>query len=116
MTKKLNPTQTPDGILEVTPIDFKENGAGIKLIDVRRPEEFTGELGHIEGARLVTLGPELEAFLASSKKDEELVFVCRSGGRSGNATAFSLQAGFKRVYNLKGGMIEWNALGLPVAK
>ncbi len=52
----------------------------VKLIDVRRTEEFNGELGHIEGAELIPLGPELIEFLDSADKNQEVVFICRSGG------------------------------------
>lgn len=86
------------------------------LIDVRRPDEYNGELGHIEGATLVTLGPELENKLNEWDKDKTYVFICRSGGRSGQATAYAQSIGYKKVYNMMGGMLEWNRLGLPVSK
>ena len=86
----------------------------IKLIDVRRPDEFTGELGHIKGAQLITLGPELIRFLETANLEDEIVFVCRSGGRSGAATAESRLRGFKHTVNMTGGMIRWNQSGLPI--
>jgi flagellar capping protein FliD len=58
----------------------------VKLIDVRRPDEYIGEYGHIKGAKLLTQGIELENYLKQEDKDTEIVFICRSGGRSGNAT------------------------------
>ncbi len=78
------------------------------LIDVRNPDEFIGELGHIPGAQLKTLGPELENFLSETNKNAEIIFVCRSGVRSARATSLALSMGFHEVYNLEGGMIEWN--------
>lgn len=86
----------------------------IQLIDVRRPDEFTGELGHIKGARLIPLGPDLMLFLQTANPDDEIVFVCRSGGRSGAATAESRLRGFKHTVNMTGGMIRWNQSGLPI--
>ncbi len=56
------------------------------LIDVRRPDEYTGELGHIEGSKLVTLGPDLEKFLKETSKDTKILFICRSGARSAQST------------------------------
>lgn len=88
----------------------------VRLIDVRRPDEFNGELGHIEGAELFPLGPELIQFLDSADKSSEIVFICRSGARSGSATAESLRLGFKCPMNLTGGMLEWNLLKLPTVK
>ena len=89
----------------------------VLLIDVRRPEEFNNELGHVAGSKLVTLGPDLEDFLNSHNNREEfLVFICRSGARSGNATLLAREMGFKNVYNMTGGMIRWNDFELPVSR
>lgn len=85
-----------------------------ELIDVRRPDEFTGELGHIEGSRLVTLGPDLETELQALDKETTYIFICRSGGRSATATSYAQELGFKSVYNMIGGMLEWNRLGFPI--
>lgn len=87
-----------------------------RIIDVRRPDEFTGELGHIPGAELVTLGDELVDFLEDNDPNEEIVFVCRSGGRSGQATNFSLELGFTRTSNMVGGMLAWNEKGYRTEK
>ena len=58
----------------------------VLLIDVRRVDEFNGELGHIESASLYTLGPILTEFLESKSQDTEIIFICRSGVRSAQAT------------------------------
>lgn len=108
-----------DGIPEVTCEAVQASGAlvsdeKIKLIDVRRPDEFNAELGHIKGAKLITLGPDLIQFLETSDPEDEIVFVCRSGGRSAAATAESRLRGFKHSVNMTGGMIRWNQSGLPI--
>src|SRR3989338_3890595 len=60
--------QVVDGIPEVTVEDvfahlpFVEQKK-LKLIDVRRADEFNAELGHIPGATRVTLGEELNQYL-----------------------------------------------------
>ncbi len=87
------------------------------LIDVREPDEYRGELGHIAGAKLVPLrqlaerASELEAL-----KNREVVAICRVGARSTTAAAMLTGLGFERVWNLKGGMLEWNDAGLPVER
>jgi glyoxylase-like metal-dependent hydrolase (beta-lactamase superfamily II)/rhodanese-related sulfurtransferase len=87
------------------------------VLDVREPEEFVGELGHIEGAILVPLDalerrlPKLAGYL-----DREVVAVCRAGARSATAGAILRRAGFRRVENLAGGMLAWIAAGLPVQR
>lgn len=84
-----------------------------KIIDVRRDDEFDGELGHIDGAELKTLGPDLMDYLQDEDKDLQIVFICRSGGRSGQATQVARDMGFSNVSNMIGGMLEWNRLNLP---
>jgi rhodanese-related sulfurtransferase len=105
-----------DGIPEVSVEKVRSSLGAVKLIDVRRPEEFNNELGHIEGAKLVTLGPELTNFLQQGDRSQEIVFVCRSGGRSGHATVESQALGYKWTSNMVGGMIRWNEAGFPVSR
>lgn len=102
-----------DGIPTLSPQDVADI-PNVQIIDVRMPEEYTGELGHIEKAELVTLGPDLDNFLRESDKKKPLVFVCRSGARSGRATLDAMEVGFHEVYNMEGGMVQWNNLGLPI--
>lgn len=87
------------------------------VIDVREPEEFVGELGHIEGALLVPLDA-LERRLPKllGYTDRELLVVCRAGARSATASAMLRRAGFGKVYNLAGGMLAWVKAGLPVSR
>lgn len=73
------------------------------IVDVREPHETAA--GHIPGARLVPLGV-LEAHLGELPAHEEIVMVCRSGGRSAMATQMALSAGLKAV-NMSGGMLAW---------
>jgi hydroxyacylglutathione hydrolase len=115
MTTKI-PATINNGIAEVSCENVLAYLSTVQLIDVRGIDEFNGELGHIEGAKLMTLGPELTRFLETTDPNQNIVFVCRSGGRSGRATAESIQKGFKSTYNLLGGMIRWNDLKLPVKR
>lgn len=112
-TKRIFSPQVVDDVPEITPEDFKGSIGKVTLIDVRRPDEFNGELSHIPGAKLITLGPDLDSFLSSHNKDDEIVFVCRSGARSGRATLQSLKMGFSKCVNLQGGMLLWNQKKYP---
>jgi glyoxylase-like metal-dependent hydrolase (beta-lactamase superfamily II)/rhodanese-related sulfurtransferase len=85
-----------------------------RVIDVREADEFTGPLGHIEGASLIPLG-QLAGRIDEIETDTPLVTVCRSGGRSAQAWVMLRRAGFERVVNLTGGMLAWHELGLPVS-
>lgn len=108
-----------DGIPELSVAQVKEiseKDPSVQLIDVRRPDEFNGELGHMKGAQLVTLGPELTQFLKTGDKGKKIVFICRSGARSGQATLDSLALGYKFVANMTGGMLKWNEGKFPTEK
>jgi rhodanese-related sulfurtransferase len=107
-TRSLSPTQVKHLI---------DNAANIVIIDVRTPQEYDGELGHIEGAILRPVQeidqwtPEFE-----KNKNQEIIMVCRTGNRSGYATKYFHDKGFKNVYNMTGGMKAWNKDGLPVTR
>lgn len=104
-----------DDVPEITAEELLPVTAKVNLIDVRRPDEFTGPLSHISGAKLITLGPDLDNYLKSAPQDEDIVFICRSGARSGRATLQARALGFEKSVNLQGGMILWNEKKLPVS-
>ncbi len=106
---------SPDipGVQEIEPHELWEKKDQVEIIDVRRPDEFTGELGHVPGSKLIVLDT-LPDHISDLPKDRPVVFVCRSGARSGRATAFALREGFTNVFNMKGGMLLWNSLNLEV--
>jgi len=105
----------PGHFRDVTPADVVAHRGAVKLIDVRETHEFTGELGHIEGAELVPLAT-VAAAAEGWDKDAEIVLVCRSGGRSGRAADALARAGFTRVSNMVGGMLRWNDEQRSVAR
>lgn len=80
-----------------------ENGESINLIDVREVDEV--KAGHIPGIVNIPLGL-LEAKLPDLDKNKPYIMVCRSGGRSGQATAFLTSKGYD-VTNMVGGMLAW---------
>jgi rhodanese-related sulfurtransferase len=84
--------------------------SGALLLDVREPAEWRA--GHAPGARHIPLG-ELEGRLGELPRDQTLVVVCRSGGRSARATSVLTRSGFQAL-NLNGGMGAWASVGLTV--
>ncbi|MBC7753789.1 MAG: MBL fold metallo-hydrolase [Moraxellaceae bacterium] len=84
------------------------------IVDVRGPEEYFGELGHIKNSHQITLGDNLKQFLEGYNRSEEIVFVCRSGQRSQDAAKLGVSMGFQKVSHLGGGMLNWNECKLPV--
>ncbi|PCH83178.1 MAG: hypothetical protein COB89_01875 [Piscirickettsiaceae bacterium] len=91
-------------IAEVYPGDDVKK---FELIDVRRADEFTGNLGHINGAELMCLQDDIEQKLAQKDRTKHYLFICRSGGRSARAARIALALQFEHVYNLEGGMLAW---------
>jgi rhodanese-related sulfurtransferase len=90
--------------------------SGFLLVDVRRTEEFNAELGHIKGAVLKTLGPDLENYLETLDRQTNILFICRSGVRSASATLQAINNGFTNVFNMEGGMLGWNQKGFYTAQ
>lgn len=101
-------SRSGDGVPEVSVDWVRANRDQIRLIDVRTAEEFTGELGHIEGAENVLLDTVAEAAV-DWDRTQPLVTVCRSGGRSGRAAKTLEEMGFTRVSSMAGGMLVYNA-------
>lgn len=100
---------------DVTPAEVARGLPGHRLIDVRESGELVGELGHIAGVELVPLG--IIGTVASTwDRRAPLVMVCRSGNRSRRATQMLARMGFTSVHNMAGGMVRWNAEGLPVVR
>ena len=94
---------------------------GVKIVDVRRPDEWR-TTGVIPGSALLTafdangrFNPDFPAaFEALVNRDESVVLICQSGGRSiALARALSEQAGYTRIYNVAGGIAGWMEGGNP---
>jgi sulfur dioxygenase len=87
------------------------------LLDMREPDEFAGELGHIAGSILIPLRHlsrrvnEVEKF-----KGREIVAICRAGARSTTTAALLRELGFEHVRNLRGGILDWIEAELPVER
>lgn len=101
------------GIPEILPHWVEEHLSEVLILDVREKDEYSGSLGHIEGAKLLPLG-ELTKRAGELPTDKPIVAVCRSGARSAQAINILTQAGFKNTANLAGGMLRWRAEGLSV--
>lgn len=106
--------QTYAGLIEIEPEWVAEHLDELLLLDVRQPEERDERLGAIEGAQMLPLS-ELKAALPTLPRDKPVIAICHAGIRSGQASVLLRQAGFERVANVRGGMLVWHQLGLPVA-
>jgi len=100
---------------DVTPNDAVAMSSQVRLVDVREQDEWIGELGHMPGAELVPLATLPQAAAGWDHKAPVMV-VCRSGGRSSRAASWLVSNGFSSVMNMAGGMLEYNAAGLPAVR
>lgn len=87
----------------------------VVILDVRTPAEFME--GHIKGANLVPIQLFKYLYLGGKGiKNKKVLVYCRSGNRSVTASKALEEWGAKKVYNLKSGILEWKAAGLPLVK
>ena len=95
-----------DGIQEISATDLKarqDRGDKLFILDVREPHEY--QICNLNG-KLIPLG-ELPRRVNELDSSVEMVVHCRSGKRSADAIHFLQTAGFKKLWNLKGGVLAW---------
>jgi len=97
----------PAPIEQISPADLKalrDAGESFELLDVRTPGERA--IAQIEGSRL--LDQALHDELMLKDRHTALVFQCHHGMRSQAAAEYFQRAGFRRLYNLQGGIEAWS--------
>lgn len=98
--------------MDVTPQQTAQAlGAGTQIVDVREADELAE--GVIPGAHHIPLG-ELRSRLGELDRSLPVIAVCRSGRRSAAAADQLAAAGFS-ADTMAGGMLAWQAAGLPTA-
>ncbi|HEV2340742.1 MAG TPA: molybdopterin-synthase adenylyltransferase MoeB [Candidatus Acidoferrales bacterium] len=101
------PAKTSSAIPEITPKQLKsrlDQGDDIFILDVREPHEY--QICNLRGY-LIPLG-ELPKRMSELDSSREIVAHCRSGKRSGEAVEFLMKSGFRKISNLKGGILAWS--------
>ena len=92
---------------EIAPRELKsrlDRGDDLFILDVREPHEY--QICNL-GGHLIPLG-ELSRRVNELDSSREIVAHCRSGKRSAEAVEFLRSAGFRKVLNLKGGILAWS--------
>jgi len=93
---------------EITPIQLKQmmdDEVPFVLIDVREPHEY--DICKIPGSTLIPLG-DVPKRMNGLNSADEIVVHCRSGMRSAQAVDLLMKAGFRKIHNLKGGILAWS--------
>lgn len=99
--------------LDAADFQAKTQEAGVVVLDVRTRGEFNE--GHIANA--INIDVESDTFLneiAQLDKTKTYAVYCRSGRRSGLATEVMAKNGFTSIFNLNGGIIDWQNAGKPL--
>ncbi len=117
MSKSTSPDET---VVNLSPTELTQRPDSPLLIDVHSSLEYA--TGHAPNARNLSLPRILLGFGISQRflpqwfqelpKDQAIAVICLTAHRSPIAAKQLLKAGFTRVYNITGGMVEWHRLGL----
>ena len=88
----------------------------VVLLDVRTPQEYAGDSGHLAGAMLLPVD-DLEKQLPSLEqyKHRTIVAYCRSGHRSAKAAQLLTSRGFDAI-SMEGGIVAWRKENLPIER
>ena len=102
--KRWTTSKLPSEILEELSINELINQLkdhkDLQVLDVREPIEW--EMGHIPGAKLISLG-DVSSKSNEIAKDKPLAVICEAGVRSCTAASLLLKQGFTKVYNVPEG-------------
>jgi len=113
-----NYTEEETGISEIIQISAEEvyviitDEKDFLILDVRTIEEYSE--GHIEGSKLIPVS-ELGSRLNELPQDKPIIVYCRSGNRSNTAANILIENGFKKIYDMGGGILEWKKNSFPLA-
>ncbi len=103
------------GVLQIEPEWVHAHKKELFIVDVREAEEVENSpLGVIEDSTVIPLST-LRERVAEVPRDRPTVFVCPAGARSAIAAQIAERAGVEKTANVRGGLFEWQALGLPMA-
>ena len=90
-------------------------GPGTIVLDVRTPAEYAA--GHLPKAQNIDLqGADFATRIASLDKRATYAVYCHSGKRSATAMEQMAAAGFTQVFDLTGGITDWQGTGRPVVR
>jgi rhodanese-related sulfurtransferase len=114
---KTNTIETREDVVVslISPNELYSKLGDIQLIDVRTPEEYAK--GHLKNSVNINFyDTSFTEDMNKLDKSRELYIYCRSGGRSGKASRQLEKMGFTKVYDLQGGIINWDKNNLEVIK
>ncbi len=109
--------QYDDKIKVVTPEEMQAllKMDNVQLIDVRTPKEYSA--GYIANAQNIDyFSPTFDEDIKKLDKEKPVIVYCKSGRRSAKCSEKLVDAGFVKIYDLEGGIAEWQHEGLQINK
>ncbi|MGA9269101.1 MAG: rhodanese-like domain-containing protein [Lutimonas sp.] len=99
----------------VTPQELSLKQKDVVLIDVRTPREF--EQGHLENSVNINIADKsFKEEVEKLDRSQPVYVYCKVGGRSAKAAGILKEMGFEEVYDLEGGIRNWERSGMKVVK
>jgi rhodanese-related sulfurtransferase len=101
LAKQICPTTTMGKINE-----------GALIVDVRTSAEVENVTFDVTNYINIPID-ELEVRISEIPKNKEIVMVCLTGERSLKTTYYLMNAGYKNVFNMDGGIVKWASKNFP---
>ncbi len=99
----------------ISPEELNKVNTDILLIDVRTPEEYAS--GHLENSVNIDYkAGNFKELIAELDTNQDVYVYCKVGGRSNNSAKMMKKMGFKKIYDLEGGIRNWEKNGLKTIK
>ncbi len=92
---------------------LQEEAGDLLIIDVRESDEFR-DLSYPMAINIPLSEFDLQKVETLAQRDQPVYLICRSGRRSLRAASLLDEAGYDSVYNVEGGMLDWQEKGLPI--
>lgn len=106
---------TPSGVPFVTADFVAKQGRKVRVVDVRKPEELTGPLGHLPGTDWVPLD-RVKTLVDRVDRDTPIIVVSGGEERSYGAVSALHKAGMRFVAFMGGGIMSWRDLGYSTTR
>ena len=102
-------------ITQISAAALNKADKDIVLIDVRTPQEYAA--GHLENSVNIDFrSRNFKELIGKLDKNQEVYVYCKIGGRSASAAKTMEDMGFKKIYDLKGGILQWEKEGFKQVK
>ena len=99
----------------ISSTELNKANKDILLIDVRTPEEYAS--GHLENSvKMDYKADNFKELIAELDTNQDVYVYCKVGGRSNNSAKMMEKMGFKKIYDLEGGILQWEKEDFKIIK